>query len=532
MGLFPVDIFAVKKHGVAKWQRDFFWPISDQEFVSLYDGIEWVWRDLITTSRPATSSVLLHARALPIELCHFLQAIQVIERVRNRGLHPVCSSSTRWYSRLLNHPSEKGQIGVSRVTKKRGHMIKKVLLWGKKRVREMQCNVFHALPNPARNSGRVCVFGAPQGMVKKYLRKLPNWITVTYPADWIDGIQRIDTSPMFHRELQETTKKFFEALRGIAARHSISLSRNDEAYLLSTIENEVEKSARLLEQVREKMRSRTITHFVAPNLRSPIPCAIAIVVKEQGGRVTSFTHGGLIGLFRSPTMSMSEFAISDEFVMYTKGCGSLFEKILSHKPPPFNNQVRFVSGDSEFYYHLWRAHEKEQTPRSVRKVMLIGCPQNIWRKPQASASLGFMQLDFELQVCDLLHQAGYEVLYKAHPDRRKEIDGIFDKKATIVTGYLEEAMHLPDAIVFGGIRTSAFPVAICTNKPIIAFMLDKEFPPPFPEAMELLKKRCQFIYTHFDAKNRIEFDRRNLLRALERTPSMPDMEFAHTYLFP
>ena len=35
-GEFPVDIFAVKEYGVERWRKDFFWPVSDSEYIRLF----------------------------------------------------------------------------------------------------------------------------------------------------------------------------------------------------------------------------------------------------------------------------------------------------------------------------------------------------------------------------------------------------------------------------------------------------------------------------------------------------------------
>ncbi|MBU4488974.1 MAG: hypothetical protein KKI13_07950, partial [Candidatus Omnitrophica bacterium] len=132
-----------------------------------------------------------------------------------------------------------------------------------------------------------------------------------------------------------------------------------------------------------------------------------------------------------------------------------------------------------------------------------------------------------------LKKAGYDVIYKVHPDRTREVDGIFEEKAEIRKGYVEDCLDRADAFLFGSIRTSAFATILCTNKPIIALRMesDEPFKPSSEKAMECLKKRCRFVNAGFDERNRIIFDESELIRALSRKPEPPNNEFIETYMF-
>ena len=148
------------------------------------------------------------------------------------------------------------------------------------------------------------------------------------------------------------------------------------------------------------------------------------------------------------------------------------------------------------------------------KVMLIGSAYYAqYRKPLLSGA-PLVRLDLELCLIDFLKGAGYEVLYKAHPDRLPEIDGIFEGRAKVIKGYFQNCLNKADIFLFRDIRTSSFLYALCSNKRIVVLDLAFKLTNPFPQAMELLKKRIEIVKTTTDKRNRIIFDEAELLTAL------------------
>ena len=55
----PVDIFAVKEYGIDKWQREFFCPISDDEFITLYRDVEQCLVDEINRQTGQLKALLI-----------------------------------------------------------------------------------------------------------------------------------------------------------------------------------------------------------------------------------------------------------------------------------------------------------------------------------------------------------------------------------------------------------------------------------------------------------------------------------------
>ena len=70
---------------------------------------------------------------------------------------------------------------------------------------------------------------------------------------------------------------------------------------------------------------------------------------------------------------------------------------------------------------------------------------------------------------------GFYVVYKTHPDRKKEIEGIFDKSCDlIIHENFEKVWNIAESLIFTYTSTTCFGFAINTDKKII--LLDQGIP--------------------------------------------------------
>ena len=194
--------------------------------------------------------------------------------------------------------------------------------------------------------------------------------------------------------------------------------------------------------------------------------------------------------------------------------------------------IKYVSGESVEYLELWKMYSSMPLPTSVKSVMLIGSPYFEQRKVGIMAGHALARLDMELRLANAVKDAGYRLIYKVHPGRTVEAEGIFDDKASILAGNVKDNLDKTDAFLCPSITTTAFSYALCTNRPIVTLDLNFHLYDPFPEAMELFQKRCSIVKTWIDEGNRIIFSEKELLEALSKKPEEPNAGFLKTYMFP
>ena len=263
---------------------------------------------------------------------------------------------------------------------------------------------------------------------------------------------------------------------------------------------------------------------------APLHKTIALAMKRRGCRIIGFNHGNEMGNFWDPVISYSEYSHCDEYVCATsKSAESRATHYSRWKIKGFEG-TRFVSVNTSFYRRLVEKSRREPFPSKVKSVMIMGYPMNARRYPYSSGDFFLFQLDLELRVARFLKQAGYEVLYKLHPDRKKEVEGLFDGIVNRILIEPFESVHSrADSYFFGCITTSTFGFALCLNKPI--YVIDLKSKMWNPEAYELLSRRCIMIPAHFDEANRIHFSEEHLLKGLTNLPEKSDLSYVETFMF-
>jgi len=527
---FPVDIHAAKKYGIEKWQKEFFWPVSDRDFAVLCDDIDQCLRRHINDQPEEISDLLLIAVEMRSEYRHFLHALMVTEKVKNAGLDLLYSDKSLWYKDIVT-----GNYPISWVEPKRKDERLASRLKGN--ANKFLMGLYHnfdisKLYNSTKTKDRTIVYGPLRPIMSDYIKRSPSMAHFTLRRDWLLKNASYGIAERLTDSIKEMTTILMSDLKAIANGHKIRLGEKQISYLTEFTKAALTDAAKMFYLANIKVNRSGKLRLAVSGYGDSFSRALYITVRENGGSITGFSHGGSIGLYNVPTFAFSEFSLANEFITYTQGSVGNFEEIKNNHKPVRQNAIQIKSCDSDEFLKLWKRYCTMPLPSKIKRVMIIGYPHNPWRKPHASASLALMQLDFELRVIDIMKKSGYEVFYKVHPDRVPEVEGIFETRAKVIKGYFENCLDSADAYIFGSIRTTAFPFALCANKPIISFIMKDEYCKPFSSAMELLKKRCSVVSTKFDERNRIAFDKDALLSALSKPVKEPDNEFIETYYFP
>ncbi|MFH0840012.1 MAG: hypothetical protein V1883_03220 [Candidatus Omnitrophota bacterium] len=528
---FPVDIYAVKEYGVKKWQGEFFWPVSDDEFVKLGTEIDRYLKDEINRQSGEMSDLLLIYSSLRAEYLLFFHALKVAQRVKAAGKELMYSDKTLWYKEIAS--GERMEIPKLRRGKAKYTFINRIkveaarIIW-----RILYNDRLSKVFNPKENKEIVYIFNSLTPLMKLYMKNSPYTFNMTSERDWAEDSSFVSIPDNLLNSIEDTSRAISANLASTADRNGIELSDNHKGYLTKLTESMLTDAARIMYSIKPKIEDRRNARFFLSTFVSYFPRALAVLARKNGGHVTTFSHGGSIGLYDASTMAFQEFAVSDEYVTYNKKSTELFERIKNNNPALRNNDTLITSCDDNAYENMWLINRNKPLPKEIKKVMIIGYPHNQGRKYHAPGSVSLIQLDLELRLADFLRGHGYDVFYKAHPDRIAEVKGVFDDSAKVLEGYFQNYIDSVDAFIFGSIRTTAFLVALCTNKPVIGFMMENERFKPFPEALESLKKRCNMVKAKFDEHNRIVFNEKKLSDALAQKPTQPNTEFIEKYIFP
>jgi len=333
------------------------------------------------------------------------------------------------------------------------------------------------------------------------------------------------------RRIEHLSAVLAGELQRIACDNKISLADDHREYLRLVTESELADGLNTMRLIREKIGNDRIHLFIS-GLGNSFRRLLCMAVRRCGGKVTTFTHGGNVGFYNLPDHAFGAFAVSDTFVTYNRQSALLFKETRDAYPALKGNVPDIVSAEYDLYLRMHRKLKRRPLSRRIRRMMIIGFTHNNIRKSYLAGCFSLMQLDAELQTVDILSKAGYRVLYKAHPDRLREVSGIFEDRTEVLTTPFEKNLDAADAYVFTGMETTTFVAALCTRKPVIILRLCDAPYEPIPAAMELIKKRCYIVQNRFDVSNRIVVNKEQLLEAVSRMPKEPNNEFIERYLFP
>lgn len=531
----PVDIEGVKRIGAAMWQPSFFWPVHDTEFLRMTADVERLLAETIQHAPTTLAEALLVKRNLFTEYVHLLHARMVIERLHAQTMEPFVAPTTMWYPALMR--GDLASVTVSMSGKRSSvfpiadtrSLFRKMFSTTRRIVNDVVLN-FSLGRGPRALVGRASglIVGNASLLVRDHLRSLSYRCTTTRAIDW-------GSIPMHPIDISLCTsfaETMVAALARIADAYGASFDAAQYAYLHRFTADQLGDAVRAIAFIRTRVGAQPPSILAAPVFGAPFERALAVALRPLGTRVVSYAHGGSIGLFDVPTLALSEFALADAFVAMTRGSVGLFSRILAHHPPLQGNRPQIISADCNVYARRWQVSRHMPLPPQVRRVMIVGFPHAPWRRSHSSASFSLFHLDLELRIARRLRDAGFFVIYKAHPDRAQEVRGFFEPFGEVLVEDIATSHLRADAFFFGTMRTSAFPIALCTKKPIVALQMVPDVAPPFPDAFALLKKRCTVLDARLDPRGRILFDEEMLVTAFAETPREPNHDFVSTYLFP
>jgi len=512
----PVDISAVKKYGVNKWRGEFFWPVSDAEFVTLSQAVEGCMRSHITEGPEKTRDLFLIQAGIRTEYWHFLHAAIVKDRLKREALEPLYTEKTLWYSSDAPMSFTERGKNSGKAPSLKDHIAPFV-----------RSVAYNSLLAQFKNSvsGKVFVYGSVNELMAEYIKSDPRLFVFRRPPHTCTCRSKTDVAA-YKKEAEKIT----EDLSAIARGHDVDLDDTQREYLHSFTVSALEHASTAYCGADREVKNLP-SNIIVSGLGNIRVRALCVAARKSGVKVTGFSHGGNIGLYDTPYLAFSEFALTDRFITYTGESAELFCRIQKMHPDLTERRTRILDYGSTYYKRIYEKKRCSPIPSSIRRVMLIGYPHNQWRKPQSSGGFSLFHLDLEIRLCELLKKNGYEVVYKAHPDRLSEIEGVFDIIAEVRTEPFQECMDEADAYLFGSIRTTAFPMALCTNKPVIGLVNDEGPYKAFGEPMEILRKRCYLAETGFDEKNRFLFNKGGILNYLKNPDNTDNTDFLENYMF-
>jgi hypothetical protein len=515
---YPVDIFGVKKLGVEEWQKAFAWPVNDKEFFFLSERIGEIFHEEVQKSSQTVRDVLLANFGLIQQYSMFLHALMVSERLKKTGRKVLLHDELQYYPDILTgkprHQVSQAKTGL--IDRAKSH-IKQLLKF-------FLNNGFTAssLRKTFINRRFAVSLGSFVRLKREYC--LSNHLLVTHTS-FLDFLKWADPDRWQGAgEINEAVERMVENMAILAESLKITLNSSQKMVLEEVGRGPLCLSYAMYHGI-VRNYPKKIDLLLVAEVAKPMNKVICFALKRKfGTKIIGFEHGNTFGSQLSPYFAPSELEQCDEYVVASSKSIPNFREAQRIARLPYGTETQISSTDSDYYKGLTEKNQASPLSGTIRRVMLIGFPMNQSRYMYFPGHFSLFHLDLELRLIYLLKQRGLKVIYKAHPDRRREVKGVFERSVDeIRVEAFEDVYHTCDAFIFAHTDTSTFGIALCTNKPIV--VLDVEGKPWRGNTREMISKRCRMVPAWIDGRCRILFDDHALKTALSEKITNPNREY-------
>ena len=273
---------------------------------------------------------------------------------------------------------------------------------------------------------------------------------------------------------------------------------DDTAFIQKLIESwcfKLSRNALLIKNFQSIFDDKSKLFLGSP--AKPLSKMLSFACQNKGGFSISFSHGNELGehVELDFTRPISEFQCYNEFIFSSDRIAKRYASLTNQTEMPLPNIVKFTSSNAKTYLNLINKSKKiyaQNKNRSVKKIMLLGYPMGPYRIWAYTNSFFYEALKIETALCRQLREAGYEIVYKAHPDRIGYIEKIIGPLVNeVIIEKFEDVMDKADAFLFHYTHTSTFGAALCSKKPITLY--SSELNNFRKRDLSLLKKRVSIV---------------------------------------
>jgi hypothetical protein len=260
--------------------------------------------------------------------------------------------------------------------------------------------------------------------------------------------------------------------------------------------------------------SITSSELLITEISKPISKLITLAYQRNGCNVFCFHHGNDAAATIQKLTFSANVSHCNQFVLPTTGIASRYQKHYSNIDCIGSSKTKFLSINSRFMYDLFLKNTRKAINQENETIMLVGYPFNSNRYIGGRGLFFYQQVDLEYRLISLLKLNNKRVIYKAHPERLKEVQGVFDNIVDEINiDPFEEVWDKANTLIFTYSSTTTFGYALTTNIPIILLDSDNELRDV--DDMLLLDKRVNRVITNISNDTKINFSEESFFRALK-----------------
>lgn len=343
--------------------------------------------------------------------------------------------------------------------------------------------------------------------IEPLLDKAPVWRIRSFPA--LMGRKRKITQSE-ESFLNDATNVFYEQIETVARRNEIEWNASERDQMRSFIMKEFRETHSDLQNFRDWFGRRKFS-FYGGSVAGYGRALLATVARETGGEAHGTIHGGnvfaqLLSANVVELLNASTFWNPSDQVASNAG---QVAANLAPRLPVANLRVAAVN-------ELVRYYKPGEMPEKIRTVAIMGA-QAVWRYSAGAVMQAPCYVDAEIRLAGILIDAGYNVIYKAHPENTwRHHDKYLDARVRVDYRKWEDVQDSVDAVLYLFPFSSTLISDLGSTRHV--FLIEDGWHNEhwLLSAWKTLSRRCEVVAGEIDNRGRMIFDQQQLLSALAK----------------
>lgn len=516
--VYYLGLDAIKEYGIERWRKEYFWPFSIEDYNEIlkviFSSMETILSSDITQETRDIVSIMYFTIT---KYAYFIHKYLLDSYLETYSYNVISSEDSRYLNVISKIPPPN--------------------------IRDyMKYTVLNSTNRLFRHGDKALSLGGQEPLKKIYTKKYR--VSEFYkPLNKLVGV--VDSVPNFFLNDMTLIK---EKLRTAAdhildyyyLKHNIHYKNREETLrnLLDIIGDDLCKALKIYLGTKANIESKGFRYVLGSGIGNVFHRMILKSIQRNGGKVVGFNHGNTIGVYYDRALLVTS-QVLNTYITSTKAIKGFFENLFKeYSNFPTYEKISIKDVEDDYFLRLYNREKKRPLPRKTKSIMFVEPSLSPYFTMYHAALMCSTQLDLSLRIMEALKRHGYHIIVKLRDERLKDTErgGIYKRYADefILGGKLNKEYpkyyDKADAFIFTHLFTSAFGFSLATNKKVIYFLYERE--KYIKEPLDLLHKRCIPINCWFDERNRIIFDERELIDAVEREHTDIDTEFLKKQIFP
>lgn len=515
------DISAIKQKGLDFYNKNYFWPIDDDTYNKFINSIHDKYIDLLIKNKNEViydimlidySFLVVHLEGIfhynAIKNISKKNKFDIISGKESKNFREPDWESFRTYYRKTQSPYNSYIRFIRRVLKR--------FIFNK------HLSLFKFFRNFI-SIKKIIGIGSFNILKKEFIEKNDYFCEHYEQADLIPQIkikQNTYNNEISNQILIEILNPWFVHIK---EEFSNFIDNIDIEKIKSVWLDRLNDVLYIYKKIIENKKNKYTEKLLVTQMAKPLSKLLIISYQRLGCDVYGFHHGNDLGLKIYNIQHQSGRAHASKFIVPTNGILKAFQKNYGNHIIETKSKTRFYSVNSS-YYKKNNIISNNINFNTKKKIMIMGTPANNNRYVHEFGQFFYFKIYLEFCIIKLLKNNGHYVIYKVHPDRKKEISGLFEN---LVDEYIiepfENSWSKGDIYVFTDTGSSTFGFSLSTNRQII--LLDNENDNINKDVKEMISKRIDIVNSYLDKEMKIKFNNELFLQLINKSDKYKDNTF-------